>query len=131
MDDWFLGGARNFSFAQGFQNGSETHPVSYPVNTGRSFHRGKIAVVLKTTTHHHLVQRLILCGAVLSVPHCNFTSLISYTGSLFIAALCTLAVLYRKQHLLVYPMISAMSRTLLKEVHCILHCVNNEARMHP
>jgi len=69
MDDYFLAGARNFSFVQGFQNGSEIHPATYPVNIARSFHRGKIAGILKVTTHLHLVLRLRLCGALLSVLH--------------------------------------------------------------
>ena len=111
-------------FAQGFQNGSETHPAMYPVNTGRCFHRGKIAWVLNVTTHLHVVLRLRVFGAVPSVLHLQLylSNFLYRVFIFFLAAFCTLVVLYRKQHLLGYPMISAMSRMLIEGVHCILHC---------
>jgi hypothetical protein len=55
MGDQFLAGGGNFSFVQSFQNASEAHPASYPVDTGGSFLRGKMAVVLKVTAHLHVM----------------------------------------------------------------------------
>jgi hypothetical protein len=48
LDDWgsmvrFLAGAGNFSLYHRVQNGSGTHPVSYPTGTRGSFPGGKVA----------------------------------------------------------------------------------------
>jgi hypothetical protein len=39
----FAAGAGNFSLHHRVQNGSGTHPASYPMGTGGSFRRGKSA----------------------------------------------------------------------------------------
>jgi hypothetical protein len=48
LDNWssrvrFPAGTGNFSLHHGVQNGSGTHPVSYPMSTGGSFPGGKAA----------------------------------------------------------------------------------------
>jgi hypothetical protein len=86
-----------------------------------------MAGVLKVTAYLHLVRSLRLYGVIPLVPHMSLWHGALSTGATlplwfliqglsFIAALYTLALLYRKLHLLGYPMRSAMFRTVMKEM---------------
>jgi len=51
---------RGFSLCHHVQTGSGVHPASYPLESGNSFSRGKMAGELKLTTHLDLLPRLEL-----------------------------------------------------------------------
>jgi hypothetical protein len=70
----FLAGARNFCLHHRVQNGSGALPVSYPVGTGGSFPGDKSGLGVKLTTHHRLVPRSRMCGAIPPLPQYVFTA---------------------------------------------------------
>jgi hypothetical protein len=68
----FPAGAGNFSLHHRVQNGTGTHPASYPMGTRGSFPGGKAAGGVKLTTHLHIVSRSRLRGAIPPLPQYVF-----------------------------------------------------------
>jgi hypothetical protein len=85
LDDWgcrirFLAGAGNFSLHHCVQNGSGSHPASYPMGTRGSFPGSKAARDMKLTTHLHLVLRSKNEWSYTSTPQYAFMAWCSVKG---------------------------------------------------
>jgi len=61
--------ARAFSLVQSIQTNSEVHPASCTVGTGNSF-LVELTHSMKLTIHLHLMLRLSMNGAILTLPIC-------------------------------------------------------------
>jgi hypothetical protein len=59
----------NSSLSHRVQTGSGTHPASYKMGPGGSFSQGKVAGVMKLTTHLYLVPTSRIRGAIPPLTH--------------------------------------------------------------